>query len=171
MGVTTTALLLAWLAILILALAMAGLLRQLEEIRHQLPRAGRRLGPALNQPAPSIQGLEIGEPMLLIFADQHCLTCERLLDALEADPDRFDLNVVALYRRDVMPNRPRILTLVGQHEAFARFGITLTPFAVLIDALGSVVVADVVDSIEALDRLVQGDPDSIESQSLVRVAQ
>jgi hypothetical protein len=85
MSFTTTALIVTWFAIVLLALALAGIVRQ---VRSLVTLHGIRLnpvGPALGSAAPAIEGSDgygQGRSTILLFADAACQSCEQVLAEL-----------------------------------------------------------------------------------------
>jgi hypothetical protein len=155
MDFDTSAILLAWLAIAVLAFAMAGLLRQVVLLRSALAgsEAGG-LGPGIGAPAPALPGIEYaGRRTVLLFADDKCESCRSILDALAAeseDPSMAD--VVVLFSGSanghaVAPER----LFVQQSELFDRLAVNVTPFALMVDADSRIVAAEPVGSAAMLD--------------------
>lgn len=104
MSVRDSALLLAWLAILLIALALAGLARQIHTIAVTLGLQGegslvteRPSGQAVRQPRrldiPSALRAIIedgdGRPMLVIAISRGCASCERIIAELAAVDQRY----------------------------------------------------------------------------------
>ena len=73
----TSALLLSWAAILLLALVVSGLIRQV----HALAAGPRRVGPRPGAAAPGLAGTApTARPLLLLFLSADCRTCTEALD-------------------------------------------------------------------------------------------
>lgn len=150
-----TALLLAWIAIMLLSFAMAGLLRQIQVLRMGMRGPGR-LGPALGaRPLASLPG---GRPWsrrtVMLFLDRRCETCTELLPQAEAMVAP-GMDVVAVYAADGDGFTNGALTVLSNEaELFERFRITVTPFAVVLDESGSVSVAEPIPSVARFRALV-----------------
>ncbi|NDU74039.1 hypothetical protein GWI34_15535 [Actinomadura sp. DSM 109109] len=147
MSFQNSALLLSWVAILLLALVVAGLVRQV----HALGQGAARptgLGPAVGTPAPAFDRLG---PGLLLFLDRECGVCADVLDAV---PPGRPLHAVFAGPPPDGPPRPGVTVLAGEQDGlFADYGVPATPFAVLVGADGRVRAAEPVGSPEALRAL------------------
>lgn len=148
MDFETSALILAWLAIALLALAMAGLLRQVALLRGQSGTA-IRLGPAIGQRAPELRGIDYAaNETCLLFADTECESCRSIVEDLRARGDDSSLpEVVVLYRGSANGGRlapERVFS--HQEQLFERFGVSATPVGVMVDRSGRVVAAEALGS-------------------------
>ncbi len=146
MDFDTSALLLAWLAIAVLALAMAGLLRQVVILRTaMLPPAAGRMGPAIGSPAPQLPGIDYTEKWtVLLFADEECESCRSILSAMGAAGESTSMaEVVVLFKAGANGHRvdPERL-FVNQGDLFDRLGVAVTPFAVLVDSDARIAAAE-----------------------------
>jgi len=159
MDFVTSALILAWVAILILTLAMAGLLRQVRTLSsNRTPQ--RQLGPSIGTEAPPLHpGDEPrpGVPTVALFLDPGCESCDRSLDQADklAATTLGRLRFVAVFSAAANGHRPRRVELVEHGaEAFSRYRIPLTPFGVVVDGERRIVRAAPLGSDAALDDLV-----------------
>ncbi|MFA1545649.1 hypothetical protein [Actinomadura chokoriensis] len=148
MSFQNSALLLSWVAILLLALVVAGLVRQVHALSQGAPRQAG-LGPAPGTPAPAFDRLGAG---LLLFLDRDCGVCTDVLAAAGA----LDRPLHAIFAGPPpdggAPSRATVLT--GEQDGlFADYRVPATPFAVLVDADGRVRAAEPVGSPEALHDL------------------
>ncbi|GAA4378408.1 hypothetical protein AB0C69_23395 [Actinomadura sp. NPDC048032] len=147
MSFQNSALLLSWAAILLLALVVAGLVRQV----HALGRGAARpagLGPAPGAPAPAFDRLG---PGLLLFLDRECGVCA---DVLAAVPAGRPLHAIFAGPPPGEPAPPGVTVLAGEQDGlFADYRVPATPFAVLVGADGRVRAAEPVGSPEALRAL------------------
>ncbi|GGT66781.1 hypothetical protein [Actinomadura citrea] len=147
MSFQNSALLLSWAAILLLALVVAGLVRQV----HALGRGASRpagLGPAAGAPAPAFDRLG---PGLLLFLDRECGVCA---DVLAAVPIGRPLHAIFAGPPPDEAPRPGVTVLAGEQDGlFADYRVPATPFAVLVGADGRVRAAEPVGSPEALRAL------------------
>ncbi|MEV4677849.1 MULTISPECIES: hypothetical protein [Actinomadura] len=147
MSFQNSALLLSWVAILLLALVVAGLVRQVHALGQGAPSAG--LGPAPGTAAPAFDRLG---PGLLLFLDRDCGVCTDVLAAAGA-LDRPLHAIFAGPPPDPGPP-PGATVLTGEQDGlFADYRVPATPFAVLVGADGRVRAAEPVGSPEALREL------------------
>jgi hypothetical protein len=160
MDFVTSALILAWLAILVLALAMAGLLNQVRSLSSG--RAGRAaVGPPVGAEAPPLwpDGRSFEEAhTIALFLDPECESCVRslrLADELAAVNNR-NMRFVAVYRAGVGGHGASHVELLDHAgEAFARYGVPLTPFGVVIGKDRRIVGAAPLGSETSLRDLVE----------------
>ena len=83
MSFTASAVLLAWVAIVLMALVLAGLLRQVHELRQTVPHARRsRRSHPFDGSALSEQGIEVDGVRLLLLLDNECSTCTSIVTEL-----------------------------------------------------------------------------------------
>jgi hypothetical protein len=159
MSFHSSAIVLAWLAILILAFAMAGLLQQVRRLsagRSTQATMGLRSGmqaPPLRQDAQPLPEVNT----VVLFLEPGCEVCERNLRRAEdlAEENEGDLHVVAIFPASADGFRPRRVEFVEHgSEAFSRYQVPLTPFGVAVDRSGRVVQAMPLGSEEALEELV-----------------
>jgi hypothetical protein len=144
----TSALVLSWAAILLLALVVSGLIRQV----HALAAGPRTVGPRPGTPAPGLAGLAPPDrPLLLLFLDADCRTCVEALDeATGAGP------VLALYAGAgpaELPGGP-VTVHSGQAALFERYDVVATPYAVVVGPTDRVVAAEPVGSRSAVRALL-----------------
>jgi len=148
MSFQNSALLLSWVAILLLALVVAGLVRQVHALSRGAPEPAG-LGPAPGTPAPAFDRLG---PGLLLFLDRDCGVCTDVLAAAGA-LDR-PLHAVFAGPPPEEGTPPGVTVLTGEQDGlFADYRVPATPFAVLVDADGRVRAAQPVGSPEALHEL------------------
>ncbi|TDC62338.1 hypothetical protein E1200_26120 [Actinomadura sp. GC306] len=154
MSFQNSALLLSWVAILLLALVVAGLVRQVHALSRGAPPPHRTgLGPAPGTAAPAFDRLG---PGLVLFLDRDCGVCTEVLSAAAAPdgpvPDGPLHAVFAGPPAGGVPPGARVLT--GEQDGlFAEYGVPATPFAVLVGEDGRVRAAEPVGSAEALREL------------------
>jgi thiol-disulfide isomerase/thioredoxin len=156
-----SAIILAWVAILLLAFAMSGLLRQVHSLFALLQGGQTAVGPALGSRAPRLDGLdgEAGwlQPTILIFADSNCPSCERILSELPdlAEAHSGSLQFAAVFAKDSNGfTHPHILVLTRESTAFSDFRVTATPFAVAVTTNGRIAGTGLVGSITALEQFI-----------------
>ncbi|WP_067831044.1 hypothetical protein [Actinomadura kijaniata] len=152
MSFQTSALVLSWVAIVLLSLVVAGLVRQVQVLSQGVrPGPGERdgaprLGPPPGARAPAFD--RVG-PGLLLFLDVECGVCHEVLRAAEELGRPFGAVFAGPAPDAALAPGARVLT----HEEgglFVSYRVPATPFAVLVDAAGRVRRAEPVGSPEAL---------------------
>jgi hypothetical protein len=152
-----SALLLAWVAIVLLGLAVAGLVRQVHALT--TPQSGRPYGPPVGGRAHvprRLRGLVEGNDAttVLLFAEAGCESCERVVPrfaafcATEAGAREHALVYDGAAGAAAGPG---LRVLEHQAETFDRLAVPATPFAVSLSPDAVVVAAGPVGSPEALD--------------------
>lgn len=155
MSFETSALILSWVAILVLAFASAGILRQLQALRGAVTdqNGARSSSPGLRAPLPP----ELRERAVILFADTECPICHDVLAqferaAREAElPSSFEVAVMFPDRANgCAPTGVR--TYEHQQDVFRSAGVNLLPYG-LISREGRVVGASPLSSGDDLRRL------------------
>jgi hypothetical protein len=154
MSFETTALLVTWAALALLALVVAGLVRQVHQLAQgpRTPDVGLRTG----MPAPELHRLEPepGRPTLLLFLGDECPAChdifEEALGLTGAPPMRALFFAGAL---DVVPPA-NMRIFADQDDLFQAYQVPATPFAVVVGADGRVRTAEPVGSVRGLHAVV-----------------
>ncbi|MGH8929315.1 MAG: hypothetical protein ACRDZO_01430 [Egibacteraceae bacterium] len=140
MTVEFAAILLAWVAIVLLGFALAGVLRQLHELRSQLGPQLSATGPAPGQP---LLAEAIGTTGLMLFVSRTCGACAQVLPEvarIAAERPRWAVEVC--YRDEPGALEvPGVRVRGGKRALFDALGITITPFAVTTDGRQVVVAA------------------------------
>jgi hypothetical protein len=140
---TASALILSWVAIILLGFALAGVLGRVHRLERELA------GPApLATPvgrALPLPDVEHG-PLLAVFVDRGCGSCEQAADGVA---DLVEQGRAIVYWRDEDP------------EVFGAVDVPISPFAIVADADLRVVtarpvgsarrLAEVIDALDALD--------------------
>jgi hypothetical protein len=160
MDFVTSALILSWVAIVLLALVVARLVRQVHELQQGGARRPRRLGLVAGEPAPGLGALDPkpGTAMLLLFLSVGCRTCREVLgEAVENLQAGVEIRV--LYAGEapvgtIEAGDASIAAYGGQAALFEQYDAVATPFAVLVDAAGRVVRSEPLGSREATRRLL-----------------
>jgi hypothetical protein len=156
MSFEMTALLLAWVAILLLALVVSGLIRQVHELTRgpQTPGLGLPVGMA----APDLDRLGSADlPTLLLFLSADCGVCPGVLNeaAVLAHEDGNPA-VQAVYAG--APGDTSVADHVRVHgdqaTLFDTYQVPATPFAVLVDQAGRISASAPVGSPGSLRNLV-----------------
>jgi hypothetical protein len=151
MSFETAVLILAWIAILLLALAMSGLLRQLHHLQAHGGSSAQRVGPAPGTRSPIWPLLEAKpeRPMIVLFGDRSCETCQLIRPQVQRFAqglgDRADLLWVTRTRDEELEDGAGV-TFKVDPKAFDEFNIPLVPAAVAISRDGIVIDAEPVGS-------------------------
>jgi len=159
MSFQTSALILSWFAILLLALVVSGLVRQVHALSTD---ARRRPGPVGLRPGSAAPGLdrlapEHRVPLVLLFLSSDCRTCAEVLDEAARHAVRNGLTMRALYAGPVPSGTSDLPISVRGEEAelFERYDAIVTPFAVVIDRGGRVIRSMPLGSAAALRNLLE----------------
>lgn len=164
MDFVTSALILSWVAIALLGLVVARLVRQVHELQQGGHGGGarqpRRLGLVAGEPAPGLDALDPkqGTAMLLLFLSVGCRTCREVL-AEAVDHLQAGLEIRVLYAGDapvgaIETGGVTLAAYGGQAALFEQYDAVATPFAVLVDGSGRVVRSEPVGSRDAARRLL-----------------
>ncbi|KAB8165742.1 hypothetical protein FH609_015100 [Streptomyces sp. 3MP-14] len=165
MDFTTSALILSWVAIALLALVVSGLVRQVHQLsRGQVVREQGRLGVTPGSAAPGADALREenlladGAETLLLFLSAECRTCAEVLAEaarLEAPPA-----VRAIYAGAAPPATADAGVRFAEHrpDLFTAYDAIATPFAVLVGPTGRVVRSEPLGSAAALGALLAAAP-------------
>ncbi|MEU4565280.1 hypothetical protein [Micromonospora sp. NPDC023956] len=160
MSFQTSALILSWIAILLLALVVSGLVRQVHALSSgMVQRRPESVGLSAGTPAPGFTRLAPtapAVPLVLLFLDPDCGTCGEVLSEAADQAGRDGLEFRVLYRDDA-PARAAglpVTVLDGEAELFDRYDALATPFATVVDPAGRVLRAEPLGSRAALRRLL-----------------
>jgi hypothetical protein len=158
MSFQTSALILSWIAILLLALVVSGLVRQVHALSNGATGRPGPVGLRPGSPAPRFRDLAPPSPatLVLLFLDHGCATCDQLLDEATEQVPRTDAVLRVLYRDAVPPQSADLpMTVLGeQADLFDRYDAIATPFAAVVDAAGLVQHSAPVGSRAALRHLL-----------------
>jgi hypothetical protein len=171
MSFQATALILTWIAVLLLGLVVSGLVRQVHQLSSGVVRRAGQVGPAIGSPAIALDrlgldrlgvdrlgvdrlGVDRSAPALLLFLSAGCRTCADVLDEAAALDGRTGASIRALYPGDVPATAPPIQAYGGQAELFERYDAVATPFAVLVGPDGRVAGSGPLGSRQALRTLL-----------------
>ncbi|MEH0971488.1 hypothetical protein V6U77_10180 [Micromonospora sp. CPCC 205546] len=160
MSFQTSALILSWIAILLLAFTVSGLVRQVHALSSgAVGRRAESVGLRPGAPAPGFARLAPAAPavpLVLLFLEPDCGTCTEVLAEANDHHDRPGLEFRVLYREDPPARAAElpITVLGGQAELFERYDALATPFATVVDRAGRVLRAEPLGSRAALHRLL-----------------
>ncbi|MGH3756988.1 hypothetical protein [Actinophytocola sp.] len=153
MSFQTSALIVTWVALLLLALVVSGLVRQVHTLSSGA--AGRRdpVGPRPGTAAPHLDRLDARPPAVLLFLRPSCHTCTDVLDE-SVSVAGTGLSVHAIYEGPA-PDVPSGVAAHGhQGRLFATYDAVAVPFAVLVGGDGRVAGAGPVGSRAAIGELL-----------------
>lgn len=154
MSAVTAGLILAWVAIVLLTFANAGLLRQIAFLRASMDsRPGSPVAVGTDVPELArLQDLE-GKPSVFIFAREGCPGCELLASELRMQDAIRDVGF--LFEAEIPANVAANATPAWgmQSSVFEEYGVKLTPFAVLVRN-GAIVDAKPAGSVERIVQLL-----------------
>ncbi len=161
MSFELTAVGLAWVAIVVLALVVSGLIRQVHILSSGQQVRKLQLGPRPGSEAPSFARYDLprGRPAVVFFAERGCSSCAALLPSfgqLARGQRQSASFVIAVSEDERFDTRTgeSVTQITGQGEAFERFGVSVTPFGVAISASGTVVAASPITSPDDFARLL-----------------
>jgi len=160
MSFQASALLLAWLAIGLLSLAMAGLIRQVRMLSSG-PGLARLSTPQLiGKPVPDLGDgrTDWSKPTVLLFVTSDCEVCKPRLSELasiaEVEGDKVGFGVVFTGSANgLKPDGVRVFE--RQQAVVAQFGMQATPFGAAIRPDGLISDVQPVGSSQAIQELVQ----------------
>lgn len=139
MNFVTTAILISWLGIILLALVVAGLLRQVHALQ-----GGKRtvvIGPQPGDSAPILPFVDMGTrtERVFLFVDTACRTCASALRLLDKSAESFqDKEFIAVFRNGAQTDLVSARHVSNQSAAFEQFHVPVTPFAVVVSEEGLV---------------------------------
>jgi hypothetical protein len=158
MSFQTSALILSWVAILLLALVVSGLVRQVHALTTGAVRRPDRLGLRPGSPAPGLDLLAPGRqvPLLLLFLSDDCRTCAEVLAEAGTHADRDGVAIRALYSgpAPAAASGQPVRVHGDQAPLFDRYDAIATPFAVVVDRAGRVARSEPLGSRAALRSLL-----------------
>jgi len=153
----TAAIMLSWLAIALLGLAMAGLMRQVQWLTAG-GRSLQRVGPTTGTYALALPGVEYtaARQTVVVFLSDDCPLCAQLApEANELARTTADEDVRVVVAR-VGSNRPdEVGTISISEEQLGLWRVSVTPFAVHVGHDGRVADAKPLESVASLRRLVE----------------
>ncbi|HWM01533.1 MAG TPA: hypothetical protein VNP92_04275 [Actinophytocola sp.] len=151
MSFQTSALIVTWVALLLLALVVSGLVRQVHALSAGPARPRDRVGPRPGSPAPDLDRLGARPPAVLLFLSSSCHTCTEVLDETVAVGG---LSVHALYAGPAPEQPPGVVAHGDQDRLFATYDAVALPFAALVDGDGRIAAAGPVGSRAAIRELL-----------------
>ena len=157
MSFQTSALVVTWAALLLLALVVSGLVRQVHALSRE-PRRAQRLGPRPGSPAPGLGRLGAQPPAVLLFLSEDCHTCaEVLAEAGRLVGDRTPVHALYAQAPPVSASpavTPTVTVHGGQADLFDGYDAVVTPFAVVVGRDGRVERSEAIGSAAALRTLL-----------------
>lgn len=136
-----------WLVVVVLAVAVVALLRQIGVLHQRLAPMGVHFaseGPVLDVPAPAV-GIDWSVSVLtvLLFTSPTCVLCRELKPSLDA------------FRRQYRELRVQTVDLDADTAVFDAMAVRSTPYVVAVDAAGVVRGRGVANSLEQIEELVR----------------
>lgn len=162
MSIHSAALILAWVALALLAFALAGVLRQVRLLSGSQAVGFQSAGPAAGGAAPALERHPwAGAIHVLLFLDQKCMSCRALLPAyIDLAQRRPDICFHSLYPAEpISSNREGTIVHTQSRRLFAEYRVTATPFAVRVSGTGMVLAATPIGSEAALSLFVTAVPE------------
>lgn len=156
MSFTASALVLTWVALLLLSLVVAGLVRQIHELQQAAPPGTDRRGPRgrLGAVVPPVPGIDTSAVRLLLLLDADCDACTILLDGVRStlSPTVLRTGVALLYADEIDPRAARLgAALAGDAGGvFDAVGATALPYGVALGGDGRVAAAGPVGAVSQL---------------------
>ena len=160
MSFTASALILTWVALLLLGLVVAGLVRQVHALQRDLPTAAARRTPQgrIGAVVPPIHGIDTARVRLLLLLDADCSACAGLLAGVRTTlSSRVVRDHIALLYADVTdPTAAEVgaPVVAGADDVFTAVGATALPYGVALDADGRVAAATPVGGVSQLLPLI-----------------
>ena len=156
MSLTATAIVLSWVAIIVLAAAFAGLLARVHLLEQRLaPGAAAGTsgaGPAVGAPAPPVPGVEGLDEVgaVLVFADRACGSCLRVLPtAVDAGTDAgVPVHVLWSSATAVTNGSPSGVTHhPDAGAAYVAYGVVAAPWLVVVAPDGRIAATGAAGSV------------------------
>lgn len=156
MSFVASAFIVTWIALILLAFALSGVIRQVRHLsQHDLPT--RRA--ALDGPRRQLRMPGVDVPLLLLLVDGSCQVCKERFDDLRRQSDRHRAERVAFAvasRDGPAPGGDRAANLmIYDHadEIFEAVAPRVLPYGLVLDASGEVVDSTAVGSARQLEQL------------------
>jgi len=171
MSLTFLMVLVSWFAIVLMALGMAGLLRQVRDLTRRLEDPGA-LVPSGPRIVDELDSLTLQhDQSVVLFASANCKACGEVLPAFSRLHPRFPaLNFVCMFdgaaNGQVAETREHEYQLLtNMAPAFVRLSIPVTPFAVITNDRNLVVQAAPVGSVELLETFLTAAKEAIDEDA------
>lgn len=160
MSFELSAILASWVLIFLLALVVAGLVRQVHILNKTVANWSTTSGPRVGVPAPLLDNeLQAkGSPAVMLFADAGCASCTKVLPDFTrlAEASAGQARFLAVFSGEAeLSATTNLHVLTDQRELHTRFGVPATPFAVSLSEDGIVLDAAPVGSSELLRQFVE----------------
>lgn len=163
MTLLSSAVVLAWIALVLIAFALAGLLRRVQSLSDRLEGgasiAGQhRVSEMIGQAAPRLEhrDLDTNRSTLLLFSSTSCDVCKERVAELEQIASTTPATKFAVVLPDAANGLDTTLSVFdGERAAFSAFNVPATPFAVVISKNGRIVDTALVGGVGTLAQLVE----------------
>ena len=158
MSFLVAVLVVTWLAIVVLALALAGLIRQVRDLAAAVRSRGRSPLALRSDAIPSLRSTDGTSRTVLLVVDDACTTChlvapEFITLASSAADTEFRVLTYAEGTRAWLDGTDIVVDV--DEEAYRLLNVPWRPALVLVDADGTVLEAKPVGSIDSLRRTVE----------------
>lgn len=173
MNVDDAALVLAWIAIVLVALAVSGVVRQIRVLTAGDRGVGRIAGPRAGS-ILKVQGLgglvPEDQPLVVIFMRKGCSSCQVIAPTLSAAADQYreKYELVVAYEgarghEYLSANGRRLAVLEHQDDLFNAANVFAAPYAVAVDSTGRVMASGPVGSPERVTEFMESIEGSVRS--------
>lgn len=153
-----TAILLAWVAIVLLGLALAGLLRQVHYLRRPGPATEASLAPRAGEIVSAlVSELSSSRRSVLFFAHSDCVSCERVFPTFRELAGRFrELSWKVIYegKYTLQDGSDEFEILSDRGDLFEALRVPVTPYGIVVSEAGAILAAGPVGSGALLEALV-----------------
>lgn len=158
MSFVVASLVVTWLAIVVLALALAGVIRQVRDLAHAVRSRGRSPLVLRSEAIPSLRSTDGTSRTVLLVVDDVCTTCRHVAPefaamAKNAAGTQFRVLTYAEGTRAWLDGAEIVVNV--DEEAYRRLNVPWRPALVLVDIDGTVLEAKPVGSVESLRRTVE----------------
>lgn len=157
MSFLVAVLVVTWLAIVVLALALAGLTRQVRDLAAAVRSRGRSPLVPQSDAIPSLQSTDGTSRTVLLVIDDVCTTCRLVAPefaTLVSNIARMEFRVLTYTESTRAWLDGADIVVDVDEDAYRRLNVPWRPALVLVDADGTVLEAKPVGSIESLHRTV-----------------
>lgn len=166
MSFIASAFIVTWVALLLLALALAGVVRQLRHLSRPDAGAGRSTA-TLSQNDIRLPSVAAGVPLVLLLVDGSCRACaDRLDDLRRWSESRGDRSIAfAVASRDALALGGNGATVMVHEHADRIFHVVeprILPFGLVLDPAGGAIASGAVGSAQRLEQLIATAADQVE---------
>lgn len=156
--ISSSFMILTWIAIALLTLGLIGCLRNLQllsksiEDRLQSP-ARPKPGDTVRLPPQLASEIENGRDVLLLFVQAECSSCLRALNAILEPVSATRATLMVLWKGDRHPDYATV-GMPFSTEAFSALNVALTPFGLLVHD-SKIIVSSTLGSADSVEKLLK----------------